>query len=80
LLFFPSPEPKPEEKPKQVADLVTTCLGLLGALQVLENWLKDGFAILLEVVNVRHQEGNARESSVVVAIGFEVLSWIHEGD
>ena len=35
------PEPGPEEEPKQAADPVTTSVGLLGALQVVENRLKD---------------------------------------
>ena len=54
-------------------------MGSLGALQILENWLEDGFAVFLVITDVRDQERNAGEFLVVLAIGGIVLSWAHEG-
>ena len=61
------------------ADLVTTSVDLLGTLQILENWLKSGFAVFFAIADVRHQERNAGEFLIVLAIGDKVLSWVHEG-
>jgi hypothetical protein len=48
-------------------------------LQILENWLKDRFAVFFVITDVRDQERNAGELLVVLAIDGKVLSWAHEG-
>lgn len=38
-------------EPRQ-ADLVTTSVGSLGALQILDNWLKGGFAVFFVIADM----------------------------
>lgn len=59
---------------------MVTSVGLLGALQVVKNRLKDCFAVFLVVAEVGDQPGNAGEVLVVLAIDGEVVSRAHERD
>lgn len=52
----------------------------MGALQILENWLKDGFAVFFVIADVGGQEGNAGEFLVVLTIGGKVLGRAQEGN